>query len=174
MYYWRISKYDPAFRSESGGYYLEDWTSASDIDNIFGGSKLTYERYIQIENVYIQSIYSFLHDVKISSLIMINLEKKMSLNEKSVLNRYRLNWLLNSHKIYDGKTIDISDIGDICRLNLRELIWCKLELQNKFYIHFGYDYYVYVGSCFNCENAIRTTQEVGLYVEFKKSPYLEW
>jgi len=45
-------------------------------------------------------------------------------------------------------------LADVCRLVLREILWCKLESPNGFYIHFGYDYYMYFGSPVSSQRAI--------------------
>ena len=39
------------------------------------------------------------------------------------------------------------------------------------YIHFGYDYYMYIGSSNACDNVRIKIQEEGLFVEEFKSPY---
>jgi len=63
-------------------------------------------------------------------------------------------------------------LADVCRLVLREILWCKLESTNGFYIHFGYDYYMYVGSPVSSQRAIDYGKQNGLYVEEMESPYL--
>jgi hypothetical protein len=64
-------------------------------------------------------------------------------------------------------------LGDVCRLVLREILWCKLESENGFYIHFGYDYYMYIGGPAPSENSIAYGRQQGLFVEEMESPYLD-
>ena len=49
---------------------------------------------------------------------------------------------------------------------LREELMCKLESpDDDFYIHVGYDLYMYVGSSQPCDSAARAAEEDGLYVD---------
>ena len=61
-------------------------------------------------------------------------------------------------------------ISQVARLALRENIWAKLESKDM-YIHFGYDYYMYIGSTKHCNNMISKIEESGLFVEPFVSPY---
>ena len=68
--------------------------------------------------------------------------------------------------------IDQLKIKDICRLILREHLWAKLGYDSKMYVHFGHDYYMYIGSLLSCEEAIKNITDQGFFVEKFKSPYL--
>ena len=68
----------------------------------------------------------------------------------------------------DGVWVKAERLGLIVRANLRELVWCKLEGPNGFYLHFGYDYYMYVGG----EGVTRQTAcPEGIFLEEFESPY---
>ena len=41
------------------------------------------------------------------------------------------------------------------------------------FVHFGWDYYMYIGSAKQCTGTIVQIQKSGLYIEQYKSPYLE-
>ncbi len=58
------------------------------------------------------------------------------------------------------------------RLILREDMWCKFESDNVS-IHFGYDYYMYIGSNASCDSVIEQIRLNGLFVEPYRSPYLK-
>lgn len=50
--------------------------------------------------------------------------------------------------------------------------WCRLEQQDTFTVHVGWDQYVYVCSDQPCEAAIVRTRELGLFAEpITSSPY---
>jgi hypothetical protein len=53
---------------------------------------------------------------------------------------------------------------------LREEFWCRLEGPEAF-VHFGYDYYLYVGVPRACPEAEQATRRAGLFVESFRSPY---
>lgn len=68
-------------------------------------------------------------------------------------------------QILEGKGVEL-----FIRDCLRENCWGKLENKTT-YIHFGYDYYVYIGvdlppACVAC-----TVDKDGLFFEVMKSPY---
>lgn len=44
-----------------------------------------------------------------------------------------------------GATLSIAQSLDFARLALREEAWGKLVVLGKAYVHFGYDYYMYIG-----------------------------
>jgi hypothetical protein len=48
-------------------------------------------------------------------------------------------------KIQEGDLIVESEIENILKLILREKLWCKLVSEGKLFIHFGYDFYMYIG-----------------------------
>lgn len=48
MNYYRISKYDPQYRID-GIYQKDEWTSMSDIGNIYGGKVFTEDEYYKVE-----------------------------------------------------------------------------------------------------------------------------
>lgn len=75
----------------------------------------------------------------------------------------------------DGFPQNLSDMNDIrgaivaC---LREQCWFKLTAKD-FFIHFGYDYHLYVGSALPTENVERISSKHGLYCELLLSPYTD-
>jgi hypothetical protein len=58
------------------------------------------------------------------------------------------------------------------RLALREELWCQLRSPRRAYLHFGYDYYVYLAVPNHCPQAIASAHNNGLFVEPFTSPYL--
>ncbi len=74
--------------------------------------------------------------------------------------------------IYLGQQVTQKEVADIARLVLRESLWCKLE-SDRMFVHFGYDYYMFIGSTEPCESTIKKIEKLGLFVEKFESPYLE-
>lgn len=61
----------------------------------------------------------------------------------------------------------------IARGVLREDFWCKLEAKD-FFIHFGYDYYMYIGADIEEEKMSEIARKNGLFAEhIGISPYLD-
>lgn len=158
MNFWRITKYNPRFRAQDGRYLKDEWTSCSDIGRTFDGSELTPEAYTAVESAYLRSAMSFVAESMVPDLQVVSVE----------------NYVDSPPPVTDGQLIHGGLLEDVCRLNLRESMWCKLERRDSFFIHFGYEYYMYIGSQSPCIQSIRIATDAGLFVEEMKSPYLTW
>lgn len=70
--------------------------------------------------------------------------------------------------LVEGLALRGSAVDDVVRLALREVVWCRLESPSGFFVHFGYDYYMYVGT----PEAIEPpTVSPRVFVEEFPSPY---
>ena len=155
IYEYRISKYDLSKRV-NGAFIGDDWISISDIGKTFNNELLTHEKYMQSEESYLNVIKQVCKQTSIDKVTISKLEdrkKKCKYKNKSVV-----------------KTID--DIIDISRNCLREQYWCRLDNRKKpFFIHFGYDYYMYIGTSLDYCSMKKITDDCGLFLEAKESPY---
>jgi len=75
--------------------------------------------------------------------------------------------LIENKKFYNKEQVKL-----LSRLILRELIWGKLVFDKQMFVHFGYDYYMYIGLEKKPKQALNTAQELGLFTEKFKSPYV--
>jgi hypothetical protein len=64
-----------------------------------------------------------------------------------------------------------SDLDWVVRLALREALWCRLKGERGFYVHFGYDYYMYIGS--EVLGADPPPMPPGMFAEVFDSPHHE-
>lgn len=150
---YRITKYNPKYRL-NGVYQKNEWTSISDIGKSFDDGVLSLEDYLKVENSYIQFCLKAIEAAGISELSVSNPE------------------------IYcDGLSLpryvrDTGYIHKIIEWCLREKCWLKLEAEN-FFIHFGYDFYLYIGTVVPEEFVARIAQDQNLYCECYHSPYRE-
>ena len=165
---WRITKYDPQYRNPEGHFTQEEWTSYADIGKLYNNKSLTYNDYLKTETLYINAIHYFINELAISSLQIIELERPNAIINDAH-NTNEMITLFND--IRDNDWIKSDQIDTLCKLILREQIWCKLINDEKIYIHFGYDYYMYIGTILPCQNAITQIHYEGLFVEELKSPY---
>jgi hypothetical protein len=156
MQHYRVTKYKPALRDVSGAYNPDDWTSHSDIGKSFGGVILTEERYVAIENAYLESATAFLNEAGVRELAVAGLENAGA----------------RANPAPDGTVVSTERIPDVLRSLLREEYWCKLEGTTAF-VHIGWDYSMYIGVLAPCPAAERLAQSRGLYVEQIRSPYAE-
>lgn len=159
MFEYRITKYDPRFRNASGVFTRDDWICVGDIGNEFNGHELSPAEYMRIENAYVSSAITFLTDAGVDSLLITGLENHGGFNSSALT-------------LANGHSCNLLTCADIVRLNLRSEIWCRLESESAF-LHFGHDYYMYVGIASNCTSAIQRATDSGLFVERFNSPYRE-
>jgi hypothetical protein len=67
---------------------------------------------------------------------------------------------------HDGALVPIPVGLDLVRVMLRDGgAWCRLEVEDRFFVHVGFDQYVYVGSTDACLGALATAAERGLFAE---------
>ncbi|MBC1551231.1 hypothetical protein HB901_00800 [Listeria booriae] len=166
MYEYRITKYNPAFRNSNGTFLKDEWTSYSDVGGTFSGVALSLDDYLLIENQYICAVVSLMEYSCIGELSIKGLEvRDDDFDENTTDEMMKLLEVIKS-----SEKVNIVDIPSICRLILREYIWAKLEVKTMF-VHFGYDYYMYIGLVQEPREAIEQIRNGGLFVEKYSSPY---
>ena len=166
---WRVTKYDPRYRNRSGVYRREEWTAASDIGRVFNGRPLELAEYLAIEDRYVAAALHFLQESSLSSLQVLDLETNQ---DTTAATQHGLADILQQAPLpYEGQWLSDDELARVCRLNLRSLLWCRLQDDGRFFIHFGHDYYMYIGSLSPCTGAIKQATELGLFVESFPSPY---
>lgn len=153
MFEYRITKYNPSFRSPNGDYTKVEWTSKNDIGLFFGGVALTAFDYQRVEDAYAEVAIAFLAEAGVRALRIKDFENHTDINA------------FNNDDI-----VSLDQIGVVIRAMLREEIWCKLEGPRAF-IHVGYDYYMYVGVPVAVITAQSIASREGLFVEPFQSPY---
>lgn len=172
MFSYRITKFDPKFRNELGHFLNNDWTSISEIGKKFDGKELTFEDYKQIEDAYVQAIILFMNFLHLNSLTVAYLEKY---RKKPLPDIYRTKTMLELYKkIFVEQELDKIEVSDAARLMLHETLWCKLESKDTMFVHFGDDYYMYIGSSQELPDSVKNEiEKSGLFVEEFESPYLD-
>jgi len=153
MNQYRVTKYNPVYRNQSGTYLLDEWTDFSDIGKVFSGSVLTAEEYYKVEKNYIKMCIAVWIESAHPELSVRNVEKY-------------------SDNIRVPKCIkDEGQLEVIVKEILENELWAKLECRNLFF-HFGWDYYMYIGT--EIEKAIIEdyAKKNNLFVEEMKSPHL--
>jgi hypothetical protein len=152
MLEYRITKYDPAIRNR-GEQYTE-WTAFSHIGASFDGTVLTQAVYEKVETAYIAVATAFLREVDAGSVSIRGLETQKAKGSPYV----------------EGAALTPMDAGEIMAKVLRDELWCRFEADRAF-VHFGWDYYMYVGVASTCPDAERLAAKLGLFVEGMRSPY---
>lgn len=153
MHRYRVTKYDPALRTTAGAYGNDDWTSFRDVGRSFDGVKLSHDEYLRVESAYVDAASAFLAEDRAPELRVVGLE-----------------CVHRPGALVEGAVVARADFASVCRAVLREEFWCKLEADDRF-VHFGWDYYMYVGVMNPCDGSISRAEALGLFVEDFESPY---
>jgi hypothetical protein len=169
-YQWRVTKYNPDFRDENGYYTLiEDWTCPSEIGKIINGKELTLDEYLQVEAAYVNTVIKFIEESGINSLRILKMSQWniSEVDKTSPLYEADFEQLV----LQEDLMVNKNEIRLICKMVLRNLLDCQFYLKGKFFVHFGWDYYMYIGSYVNSSSAIEFATNNGLFVEQIQSPY---
>ena len=121
-----------------------------------GGTVLTLGEYERVESAYIDSVLAFLREAGIGSLAAQGVENANG----------------SSSAPQEGASIALRELPGVMRCILREEFWCRLEAPDAF-VHFGWDYYMYIGVPEACESACEFARERALFVEPFEPPCRE-
>ena len=71
-----------------------------------------------------------------------------------------------------GSVLPLEKLSEVFGRILRNEFWCRFQADDGF-VHFGWDYYMYVGVPLRCPTAEQIASELGRYLEEFISPYHE-
>jgi hypothetical protein len=166
MFAYRVTKFDPNQRDVSGAFVPADWTSVSDVGRSIGGKTITKQQCLEIEDSYVEVVRRLLSVSRISSMRVKNLEVKSEGNDA----RFDDDGLAEiCARLRDNTLVAGKDLEAVIRGCLREYIWCRLAGPRESYLHFGYDYYMYLGLL---RSASAVAMPKGIFIEDVVSPYL--
>jgi len=171
MFQWQITKYNPKYRDERGFYTKDEWTSISDIGSVY---KITLVDYLTVEDKYVEAVMYFMEHLKVNNMIIRTFEKRSGFDKqiKKFPEIYPQEMVSLLSSVHENLVLDQRQVMMICRLILREDMWCKLiSADSNFFVHFGYDYYMYIGSTKKCTEIVSRIEKTGLFVEKFESPY---
>ena len=150
---YRVTKYDPANRV-NGAYTKDEWTSMYNVGRSYNGKVFTFEEYLKVEKSYLDVIERVMKELDIKTVEVRQGERIFSALNNSAVN-------------------SCEEVLMIARGVLREDFWCKLEARD-FFIHFGYDYYMYIGADIEEKKMSEIARKNGLFAEpIERSPYLD-
>ena len=153
--HYRVTKYDPTLRDASGAYTGDDWTMFGQIGKAFGGVRLTLSTYLEIEARHLVVLASFLEE-----------------NGSSIVVAEGVECASQTFRVSEGARLSQVEAIDAARQMLRDEGWCRLVDDDRFYIHVGWDYYMYIGTEKPCENSVALAESKNLFVDRDfPSPY---
>lgn len=172
-YRFRVTKYDPRLRNESGAFIGDDWTCISEIGQVFNGQALTRERYEQVEAAYLKAAELFAQESGITELAVRTPLFGRNFTPGPLLPGYgpATSGLL-SEEFYDGRQVSLPEGLELVRAMLRgDGVWCRLEAEGRFSAEVSWDYYLYVNSHQPCSQAVDQAHRMELFVEEDYTSY---
>ena len=145
LHYFRVSKYDPAFRVGSV-YQKEEWTSYSDVGLCFDGIMFTEEDYCRTEKQYIRFFRRILQETSTDRVKIAKLERY----KPAIWRR--------------GQMLRDERLNSFLRDCLREKCWGRLE-NDVLAFEFGDDYYLHLACGVDRETLESVVKEEGLFLE---------
>lgn len=161
---YRITKYNPKFRDKNDVYTRNEWTSVSDINNIFDDGLLTQSKYLRVEKNYIEAIRLILEELESTYLKVVGIEKHSDIIEKTDNLIYTKEDELIFQMSEEGAILFVNDGLKLFKLILREKIWCYL-VNKEIIIKIGYDYCLNVTLSGNLKCFSIIENDLGLYIE---------
>ncbi|MFI9829103.1 RNA-binding protein [Streptomyces sp. NPDC051913] len=159
---YRVTKYDPADRDERGHYH-----GPEDVVSDHG----------EVEAACLKAVAAFAADTGVDHLVVREPEVSslVHFGGEPAREDFGLDALFPSGRdgFHDGARVPL-DVGlELVRVMLRDGgAWCRLEVEDTFAVHVGWDQYLYVGSDRACEQALARTRALGLFPErLAASPY---
>lgn len=162
MNQYRVTKYNPAFRDEQGRYLRDEWTDFSDIGCTFSGRVLTAEQYYEVERHYIEVCISAWEKQGCPQIFLKDIEN----NSLPFWIPQRIRGALWFPKVIK----DEKHLSEIIKRILENRLWARLEGE-QFFIHFGWDYYMYIGTLLKPNLMSELASEYDLYCEEMISPH---
>ncbi|TRO56284.1 RNA-binding protein [Streptomyces sp. IB201691-2A2] len=170
-YVYRVTKYDPADRDERGYY-----TGPEDTDSDHG----------EVEASYLQAVSAFairsgvdcltIREPGVPSIACCGAESRWAGYGLEGLFPPALSIATGQSVppgFHDGAIVPLRIALELVRAMLRGSgAWCRLEVEDVFAVHVGWDQYLYVGSSSPCEGALAEVRAFGLFAEpMPASPY---
>ncbi|MFJ3222190.1 RNA-binding protein [Streptomyces sp. NPDC086783] len=161
-YSYRVTKYNPADRDEHGSYI---------------GSEDTVSDHGEVEAAYLQAVAAFAEDTGIGRLAVREpgVPSLVHFGLEPPIEGFGLTGLFHRGMadFHDGAEVPLDIALELVRAMLRDNgAWCRLEVEDTFAAHVGWDQYLYISSNRPCARALARTRELGLFAEpIGGSPY---
>jgi hypothetical protein len=154
-YAWRVTKYDPADRDEHGRYT---------------GPETVYSDHGPVEQAYLDAVAAFAEDAGVARLAIRDPQVAGLVNfgVEPPVEGHGLAGLFppDLAGYHDGAEVPLPVALALVRAMLRDHgAKCRLEAEGRFFVHVGYDQYVFVGSARPCRRAVARTRRLGLFAE---------
>jgi hypothetical protein len=144
----RINRYDPRVAYSA----TTTWTAMSDIGKSFDDGELTRAEYEAVEGRHLSAVSALMDAAGVSELTVSDIQRSPLASAAALA-------------VQEGTRVSPSEALEICRLELRDELSCRLDSAGDFYVHVGFDYYLYVGAQRLPGATVAEIEEAGLFVE---------
>jgi hypothetical protein len=174
--FFRITKYNPIYRDARGYYTKDEWLGFFQVGKKWDENReriLTMDEYQKTENDYIKTALEIKKEANVPTVKLRGVEfKPWTVRARKNLCADRNGKILR--ELVRTKTVEGNrDFCLIVKAILRDTLWAKLENRTKtFYLHFGWDYYMYLGTTIDSERVFDIAKRNNLFAEFCDSPLL--
>jgi len=155
--FFRISKYDPRYRSADGGDTRDEWTDIS----VFEDYHSDWNEFLRIETAYWTCIREFLERIGIEKIAITNIERHPDIDDLGIgLCADALSFLERTPP-KNGQFVDLSTLERYFRAAFRGAFWFYGVGEHTTHFGFGFDSYCYLRT--NCN--IKPPSVPGVFVE---------
>jgi hypothetical protein len=152
IHHYRVTKCDPAFRDQWGAYTRDEWVTVTEIGRDIGGHVLTEQEFHDTVNKYLYAAEAFARESDVTELTL----KRFFQGED-----YADRW---GH-LQTGDQVSLGDAIEMMRAMLEGYDLLAILESEDFFVHAGYDMYMWIGSHVDCVKATAEAQRIGLFVE---------
>lgn len=171
MNLYQITKYNPVYRNPYGGYLLDDWTSLADIGKVFRDKVLDAVEYFTTENMFIKAAKLIVNELGMNQFYVNGLERNFKIaNFYHMVNTYSDYYPDKLIEVYrnvkDSSELSCEDTYDLCRLVLREHLWCQLISKDRsLVVTFSPGYTIRILCSELKKETINSIRDSGLFIE---------
>lgn len=174
MFEYRVTKYDQSQRDENGTYIGPSaWTCYSEAGQTFDGIVLTLEECLRIESAYITTAIKLFKESGLPYLRLTRVnapkwQKEDLRSEGPPL----YDPIFEEINFTEDAIVLLKNMPTVLQMIFRGFADASLEWRDKFYIHVGWDFYMYVGTDKALTDKDDAIQSESIYVEENyPSPY---
>ncbi|WP_234439881.1 RNA-binding protein [Streptomyces bicolor] len=141
------------------------------------GPEDTVSDHGEVEAAYLQAVAAFAADTGVDHLVVREpqIPSLAHFGVEPPVDGFGLEGLFPSGQagFHDGAQVPLDIALELVRVMLRDSgAWCRLEAEETFTVHVGWDQCLYISSSRPCEEAVARTRELGLFPErLAVSPY---
>lgn len=104
---------------------------------------LTPDVYLHVESAYVEAVRTLLDAAAVAELRVCELD--IGNPQQGIRTSFDDGVSEFCSTLQNGDLLRGAQLEKAVRGGLRELMWCKLQSDSDAYVHFGYDFYGYIG-----------------------------